>query len=58
MPIGSLLQLSQICNGTQFKKIAFGLGGLVWLLPLLWIAGGKWGNGKCQKRRVIEGESF
>ncbi|NOS56942.1 MAG: hypothetical protein HOP37_11900 [Cyclobacteriaceae bacterium] len=26
------------------------LGGWVWLLPLLWFAGGMWGNDKCQKR--------
>ena len=25
-------------------------GGRIWLLPLLWFAGGMWGKGKCQKR--------
>jgi hypothetical protein len=37
-------------SNTLYQNQLNATGGWVWLLPLLWFAGGMWGNGKCQKR--------
>lgn len=45
-----IINVSKIC---QQQTRAFTIGrnwGLDWLLPLLWIVGGMWGNGKCLRR--------